>query len=72
MPKEIIIPHSELSNSQTITQVMDAKFKEHDVNIHMNDVIDLQDDFKKGVRKIEVKNSKLFFMGDIPWRKEPL
>jgi hypothetical protein len=69
MPREIIIPHSELQNAQTITQVMDKKFKEQNLNIHMNDVVDLQDDFKKGVRKIEVKNSKVFFMGNVPWKK---
>lgn len=68
MAKELIIPHNELSDSQTITQVMDRKMKEKGLNIHINDVVDLQDDFKKGVRKIEVKNSKLFFMPKAPWK----
>lgn len=69
MPKEILIPHSEIENSQSITQVMDRKMKEKDLNIHINDVVSLEDDFKKGIRKIEVKNSKLFFIGDVPWKR---
>ena len=69
MPKELLVQHNEIQNSQTITQVMERKFKEKDVNIHLNDVVDIQDDFKKGIRKISIKNSKLFFMGDVPWKK---
>ncbi len=68
MAKELLIPHSEISNSQTITQVMDRKMKEKDLSIHLNDIVDLQDDFKKGIRKLSVKNTKIFFMSNTPWK----
>lgn len=68
MATEILIPHKEIANSQTITEVMEAKFKEKDCDIHTHEVTHLEDDFKKGVRKIEVKNTKYFFIKDIPWR----
>ena len=62
MSKEINIPHSEIKDNQTITQVMEQKFKEQDLNLHVNEVEDMQDDHKKGIRRLRVKNTKYFFM----------
>ena len=71
MPREILIPHSEISSPKSITPVMEAKFKEHGLDIHKNEVVNgiVEDDFKKGVRKIKVQNSKFFFIGEVPWKK---
>lgn len=65
--KELIIDHAEISNSQSITPVMERKFKERNMDIHMHDVVDIQDDFRKGIRKVEVRQRLHHFIGDIPW-----
>jgi len=62
MAKEIIIDHNEISNNQNIMQVMEKKFKENDLNLHVNEVQELNDDHRKGVRRLQVKNTKYFFM----------
>ena len=62
MSKELIIPHSEIKDTQVITGVMERKFKEQGLDLHVNEVEDMQDDHKKGVRKLRVKNTKYFFM----------
>ena len=59
---EIIIPHSEISDPNKITQEMEKRFKEKGLDVHKNDVLDLEDDFKRGVRRLKVKNTKYFFM----------
>lgn len=69
MPKEIKIPFSDISNSQTITQKTDEIFKANDVNIHQHEVIDLQDDFKRQERILKIKNMKFFIVGDVPWKR---
>ena len=62
MSKELIIPHSEIKDNQTITGVMERKFKEQGLDLHVNEVEDMQDDHKKGMRRLRVKNTKYFFM----------
>ena len=62
MSKELIIPHSEIKDTQAITGVMERKFKEQGLDLHVNEVEDMQDDHKRGVRKLRVKNTKYFFM----------
>ena len=62
MSKELIIPHSEIKDNQTITGVMERKFKEQGLDLHVNEVEDMQDDHKKGIRRLRVKNTKYFFM----------
>ena len=62
--KEIRIPHSEIQNSQTITQVNERKFKEAGLDMHVNGVEALYDDNKRGERVMKVhKTTKYFFMG---------
>ena len=63
MSKEIIIPHSEISNPQTITQVQERKFKEHGLDIHKNEVDVFEDDHSKGRRRLKIRNVKIFDMG---------
>lgn len=63
MAKEIVIPHSEISNSQTITDVQERIFKDHGVDMHKNEVDRLEDDHKKGVRILTVRNTKYFDVG---------
>lgn len=62
MAREILIPHEEISDPQKITQVMVRKFKEQGLNIHVHEVEELEDDFKKAVRKLKIKNTKYFIM----------
>lgn len=68
MSKEIIIEHKDINNAQNITQVMERKFKENDVDLHRNEVRVLEDDHKKGIRKLEVVNTKFFVVPDLPWK----
>ena len=69
MSKEILIPHAELEDSQTITEVVTNKMKEHDLDIHQHEVEDIDDDDKAGIRRLRVKNTKYFAMGNVPWHR---
>ena len=69
MPKEVRIPFEEINNSQTITENMDKRFKANDVDLHKNEVTDLQDDFKKQERILKIKNMKFFVIGDVPLKR---
>lgn len=70
MSKEVVIEHSAITDSQTITDVMRDKFKENDLNLHVNEVESLEDDFKTGKRILKVKNTKYHVIGSIPWHKK--
>ena len=62
--REIRIPHSEIQDSQTITQVNERKFKEVGLDMHVNGVEELHDDNKRGERVLKVhKTTRYFFMG---------
>jgi len=69
MPKEILINHKDIQDPQTITEVMENKFKEHDLDLHRHEVEVIDDDDKSGIRKLRVKNTKYFAVGNIPWHK---
>jgi hypothetical protein len=60
MSKEIVIDHDEISNSQTITEVNERKFKEQGLDIHVNEVEEINDDHKARKRTIKIKNTKYF------------
>lgn len=66
--REIIINHSDIKDSKTITKVIENKFKENDLDIHRHEVEILEDDHRKGVRRLQVKNSK-YFLIKVPWKK---
>jgi len=63
MAKEIVVPHKDLANPQTITQVNEKMFKDNDLNIHVNEVQDITDDFERKVRRYKIKNTRYFDMG---------
>lgn len=63
MAKEIRIPHAEIADPQTITQVNVRKFKEAGLDIHKNEVDRLEDDHRRGERILTVRNPKFFDMG---------
>lgn len=61
--KELRIPHDQISDSQTITKRNEEIFKEHGMSIHTHEVDGLEDDHKKGVRILKVRNVKYFDLG---------
>ncbi len=62
--KEIRIPHSEIQNPQTITDVNRRAFKEAGLDIHKHDVREMHDDHDRGERVMKIKKqTKYFFMG---------
>lgn len=69
MAREIKINHKDIQDPQKITGVTKDAFKNEGLNIHTHEVQDLQDDFGKGVRILQVKNTKYFSIGKIPWHK---
>jgi hypothetical protein len=63
--KEIRFNYDEISDPQKITEVIDRKYREAGLNIHVNEVCDregLIDDDDKRQRIIRIKNRKYFFM----------
>ena len=64
MAREVKIPFSEISNSQTITRVNERKFKEQGLSIHRHEVEKIEDDHSRGERVMRIKNTK--FYG--PWK----
>ena len=63
MAVEIIVPHKDLENPDTITQVNEKMFKDKTLNIHVNEVQDITDDFERKVRRYKIKNTRYFDMG---------
>lgn len=57
---EVIIPHSELRDPQTITERNERAFAELDSDIHTHEVTDITDDFDAGVRRMRVKMPRTF------------
>lgn len=69
MSKTIVLKHNDISNPHIITGETTKAFKEHGLDIHINEVQSLEDDHKKGIRILEVKNTKHHFIGSVPWHK---
>jgi hypothetical protein len=65
MAKEIHVDFDKLSNPQTITEVNKKMFKDHDMDIHKNEVEEIVDDHSKQKRIYKIKNTKYFG----PWSK---
>lgn len=61
MPRELRIPHERLKNSQTITEEMERVFAGQGLNLHVNEVEQMDDDFKKKERILKIKTTKYFF-----------
>ena len=60
--KELRIPHSEISNSQTITDVNERKFKEAGLDMHHDELTgeELIDDHDKKIRILKVRGRRTF------------
>ena len=61
--RELVIPHDQISDPQTITERNEQAFKEAGLDMHRHEVDSLEDDFKKGVRILKVRNVKYFDLG---------
>ena len=70
MSKTIVLDHKDIADAQKITGVTDRAFKAKDVDLHVHEVTDMQDDFKKGKRHLTVKNTKYFQVPKMPWLKK--
>lgn len=44
---------------------MEDKFKENNVDLHKHEVEVLEDDHRKGVRRLQVKNTKYYTWGNV-------
>lgn len=60
---EIRIKHSDITNPQTITQVMEREFEKRGWDLHRHEVEKLEDDFHTGERVLKVKTKRYFVMG---------
>lgn len=67
---DIIIPHDKIKNSQTCYRETENAFKAHDLDAHKHEVKTIDDDFKKGVRRLEVIATKHFIVPELPWKKD--
>ena len=63
MPKEFRIPHDAIATPQTITPAMELEFKKRGLDLHRNEVISLEDDFRTKERVLRVKTKKYFILG---------
>jgi len=63
MSREFRVPHGTISNSQTLTEEMERRFKEQGLDLHRHEVEKLEDDFGTKERILTVKNRKYFVMG---------
>jgi hypothetical protein len=68
--KEIRIPHDKIKDTQTITKVTTDAMKEAGCDIHVNEVSDIQDDFKARERILSVEKRHYFTVGRVPWHKD--
>lgn len=69
MSKEILLNHDDIRHPVGICDVIEKEFQARDMDLHRHEALDVTDDFKKGVRRITVKNTKYFGIGDVPWHK---
>lgn len=56
--REIRIPHAEIKNSQTCTQVIEDHFRRRGVDVHRHEVDELVDDFDRKERVLKVQAPK--------------
>ena len=62
MPREIRIPHHLIDRVDTITPHMEERFKDEGLDLHVHEVTDMHDDFKKKERVLQIKNRKYVFL----------
>jgi len=69
MTKEIILDHKDIEDPQTITQVTKNAFESKGLDLHRHEVENIDDDFKNKKRRLRIKNTKYFAIGNVPWHK---
>lgn len=57
--KEVTVSHRDISNPNTITQVVDKAFKEAGLDMHRHEA-DHEDDHRAGKRTYKIKSVKFF------------
>jgi len=68
---EIRIPHSEIADPQTITQVQREHYRKNGLDMSMNDVVKLDDNFAQKERVIQVKNRvNIYIVPELPWHNK--
>jgi hypothetical protein len=60
MKKEIRIPYREISNAQTMTEVQEAYFHRHGVDMERHEC-DIEDDHDREERVLKVQTEKRYF-----------
>jgi hypothetical protein len=71
MGKEIRIPHAEIRDPQTITDVQERAFEAHGLDMHRHEVDELIDDHARGERILKVKTPRMFLtVPDLPWTRK--
>ncbi len=63
MPKTIRLKHKDIQDPQTITEITRNEFKRNSLNINVNEVETLDDDYKTGERILKVKTPVKYFYG---------
>ena len=63
MAREIKLPHAKLKTGHDCTVTTEQAFQGQDLDLHVHEVEQMDDDFKRGVRILKVKNTKYFFQG---------
>lgn len=62
MAKELRIPHEAIADSQTITDEMEARFREVGLDLHRHEVESLEDDWKNKERVLRIKTTRYHFL----------
>jgi hypothetical protein len=63
LTRDIILDHKDISDAQTMTPVVDKAFKKAGLDLHRHEVEHIDDDFKKGKRRLRVKATQYFTTG---------
>ena len=63
MSREIRIPHALLKTGHDCTVQTEERMKSEGLNLHVHEVEQMDDDYRKGERVLRVKNTKYVFMG---------
>lgn len=61
MSRELRIQHEKLNDPHQTTVATERAFQGQDLNLHIHEVEQMDDDFKHGIRILKVKNTRYFF-----------
>ena len=61
MSRTLKIPFSRISNSQTLTAEIEARFKAEGLDLHVHEVEQMDDDDRRKERILRIKNTRYFF-----------